>query len=105
MKTVCIFIAYLVAIGAVIIWATTANAAARGFVGPGTFFIVTPSGETIGTVNGKRITKPAPAATSDGNTTPPPTIRFQHEEIIPNPYIEWDCPRGMRVLRYGVRGC
>lgn len=40
-----------------------------------------------------------------GTVDNPVTLRLQIEPVIANPYIEWDCPRGVSVLRYGKRGC
>lgn len=78
-----------------------ARGEARGFVGPGTFVIITPSGEAIGKVDGRRVDRPA----ADADVT----IRLQTQQVAPEPR-SWNpepssCPRGVKVMRYGSWGC
>ena len=80
-----------------------ASATARAFIGPDTFVIVKPSGETLGVINGVRIIQPRVEEKATGVGVP--TYRLQIEQITPDRWSEPVCPRGMTVLRYGQRGC
>ncbi len=76
--------------------------------GPGPFLIINDNKAVVGVVqNGVVIAMEGVGSGSParGTVDNPNTIRLQTERIYTNPYIEWDCPRGMSVLRYGKRGC
>ncbi len=78
--------------------------------GPGPFLIINDNKVVVGVVqNGIAIAMegvgsgtPAPAI---GTVDNPNTTRIQIEKVWTNPHLEWDCPRGVSVLRYGKRGC
>lgn len=87
-----------------------ASASTHDLVGPGPHLVIDGNHRVVGVITDEgavvavnpNLVKRDPA---HGTVDNPNTIRLQTERIYTNPHIEWDCPRGMSVLRYGKRGC